>query len=125
MNFLLTLQGLLKWHPQTETGGIHRPKQPGGAFFNHTKNILIIFIAAQSVVNGQMTLGMMMAVQYIIGQLNAPVEQMIGFVRSAQDAKISLERLGEIHLKKDEEPVTEEGNPLKNTFVKFFIMSLY
>ena len=51
-----------------------------------------------------MTLGMMMAVQYIIGQLNAPIEQMIGFIRSAQDAKISLERLGEIHLKEDEEP---------------------
>ena len=91
---------------------LNQYQQAGGAFFNQIKNIIITFIAAQSVVTGQMTLGMMMAVQYIIGQLNAPVEQMIGFVRSAQDAKISLERLGEIHLKEDEEPVTPEGNPL-------------
>ncbi len=91
---------------------LNQYQQAGGAFFNQVKNILITFIAAQSVVTGKMTLGMMMAVQYIIGQLNAPVEQMINFVRSAQDAKISLERLGEIHLKEDEEPVTLEGTPL-------------
>jgi len=61
-----------------------------------------------------MTLGMMMAVQYIIGQLNAPIEQMIGFIRSAQDAKISLERLGEIHLKVDEEPQSGEGQMMES-----------
>jgi len=83
---------------------LNQYQQAGGGFFNQSKNILITFIAAESVVNGSMTLGMMMAVQYIIGQLNAPIEQMIGFIRSAQDAKISLERLGEIHLKEDEEP---------------------
>jgi len=82
---------------------LNQYQQAGGAFFNQTKNILITFIAAESVVSGNMTLGMMMAVQYIIGQLNAPIEQMISFIRSAQDAKISLERLGEIHLKDDEE----------------------
>jgi ATP-binding cassette subfamily B protein len=60
-------------------------------------------LAAASVINGSMTLGMMLAVQYIIGQLNSPIEQMITFMRSAQDAKISLERLGEIHTKEDEE----------------------
>ncbi len=91
---------------------LNQYQQAGGAFFNQVKNIIITFIAAESVVTGKMTLGMMMAVQYIIGQLNAPVEQMIGFVRSAQDAKISLERLGEIHLKEDEEPLTDDGNPL-------------
>jgi len=91
---------------------LNQYQQAGGAFFNQAKNILITFIAAESVVTGKMTLGMMMAVQYIIGQLNAPIEQMIGFIRSAQDAKISLERLGEIHLKEDEEPRTDEGNPL-------------
>jgi len=91
---------------------LNQYQQAGGAFFNQIKNILITFIAAQSVVTGSMTLGMMMAVQYIIGQLNAPVEQMIGFVRSAQDAKISLERLGEIHLKEDEEPKNDNGTPL-------------
>ncbi len=88
---------------------LNQYQQAGGAFFNQSKNILITFIAAESVVTGNMTLGMMMAVQYIIGQLNAPIEQMIGFVRSAQDAKISLERLGEIHLKEDEEPQSDEG----------------
>ncbi|MCD4665039.1 MAG: peptidase domain-containing ABC transporter, partial [Bacteroidales bacterium] len=82
---------------------LNQYQQAGGSFFNQTKNILITFIAAQSVVTGNMTLGMMLAVQYIIGQLNAPIEQMITFIRSAQDAKISLERLGEIHLKDDEE----------------------
>jgi len=91
---------------------LNQYQQAGGAFFNQAKNILITFIAAESVVTGKMTLGMMMAVQYIIGQLNAPIEQMVGFVRSAQDAKISLERLGEIHLKEDEEPHTDEGTPL-------------
>ena len=88
---------------------LNQYQQAGGGFFNQSKNILITFIAAESVVNGSMTLGMMMAVQYIIGQLNAPIEQMIGFIRSAQDAKISLERLGEIHLKEDEEPDGSEN----------------
>jgi len=88
---------------------LNQYQQAGGAFFNQSKNILITFIAAESVVTGSMTLGMMMAVQYILGQLNAPIEQMIGFIRSAQDAKISLERLGEIHLKEDEEPQLDEN----------------
>ncbi len=60
-------------------------------------------MAATAVINGQMTLGMMLAVQYIVGQLNAPLQQLIGFVRAAQDAKISLERLGEIHNREEEE----------------------
>ena len=81
-------------------------QQAGAVFFNESKNILITFMSAMAVINGDMTLGMMMAVQYIIGQLNAPVEQMIGFMRAAQDAKISMERLGEIHNKEDEEPET-------------------
>lgn len=85
-------------------------QQAGGAFFNQFKNIIITFIAAEAVVQGTMTLGMMMAVQYIIGQLNAPIEQLIGFVRSAQDAKISLERLGEIHMKKDEGQDDDDEN---------------
>ena len=79
-------------------------QQAGAFFIDQTKNIIISFFAAQAVINGNMTLGMMMAVQYIIGQLNAPISQLIGFVQSAQDAKISLERLGEIHNREDEEP---------------------
>jgi len=78
-------------------------QQAGAFFIDQTKNIIISFFAAQAVINGNMTLGMMMAVQYIIGQLNAPIGQLIGFVQSAQDAKISLERLGEIHNREDEE----------------------
>jgi ATP-binding cassette subfamily B protein len=75
----------------------------GATFINQTKDIIISFLTARAVVNGDMTLGMMMAVQYIIGQLNAPIQLFIGFIQSAQDAKISLERLGEINDKEDEE----------------------
>ena len=75
----------------------------GGTFINQTKDILISFMTARAVVTGEMTLGMMMAVQYIIGQLNAPIQLFIGFIQSAQDAKISLERLGEINEQDDEE----------------------
>jgi ATP-binding cassette subfamily B protein len=82
---------------------LNQYQQSGSIFINQVKNIIISFIAASSVINGELTLGMMMAVQYIIGQLNSPIEQMIGFIQSAQDAKISLERLGEIHNKEDEE----------------------
>ena len=83
-------------------------QQAGAFFIDQTKNIVISFFAAQAVINGNMTLGMMMAVQYIIGQLNAPIGQLIGFVQSAQDAKISLERLGEIHNREDEEDPNAE-----------------
>jgi ATP-binding cassette subfamily B protein len=82
-------------------------QQAGGFFINETKNIVISFFAAQAVITGNMTLGMMMAVQYIIGQLNSPINQLIGFVQSAQDAKISLERLGEIQNREDEENLNE------------------
>ena len=81
-------------------------QQVGGLFIEQTKNVLISFLAAASVINGDITLGMMTAVQYIIGQLNAPVAQFITFVQDTQDAKISLERLGEIHQKEDEEPAS-------------------
>lgn len=78
-------------------------QQVGSVFFNQTTNIIISFIAAKSVVEGQMTLGMMMSLTYIIGQLNGPIGAFIGFARQLQDAKISLERLNEIHERKDEE----------------------
>lgn len=74
----------------------------GSVFINETKNILIVIISATAVVNGELTLGMMLAIQYIIGQLNTPLRQLIHFMHTAQDAKISLERLAEIHDKKDE-----------------------
>ena len=78
-------------------------QQVGGTFIDQIKNVLISFLAAKAVIDGDMTLGMMTAMQYIIGQLNAPISQFIGFVQEAQDAKISLERLGEIHERRDEE----------------------
>jgi ATP-binding cassette subfamily B protein len=79
-------------------------QQAGVFFINEGKNILITFFVAKAVIDGQLTLGAMVAIQYIIGQLNSPVEQLIGFVQSGQDAKISLERLNEIHSLEDEEP---------------------
>jgi ATP-binding cassette subfamily B protein len=80
-------------------------QQLGSVFFNQTTNILISFLAAKAVVSGDMTLGMMMSLTYIVGQLTSPIEQFIGFARAFQDAKISLERLGEIHNKEDEEQI--------------------
>jgi ATP-binding cassette subfamily B protein len=82
-------------------------QQFGSVFINEIKNILISFLAAKSVIDGHMTLGMMLAVQYIIGQLNGPIEQMISFVQMAQDAKISFDRLAEIHQKEDEDQIFE------------------
>jgi len=76
----------------------------GGKLVNEVSNILITIVAATSVLKGDMTLGMMLAVQFIIGQLNLPVNQMIGFFRTAQDARMSLDRLSEVHNKEDEEP---------------------
>lgn len=74
----------------------------GSNFINELKNILITVLAAKLVIDGSITLGMMLAITYIVGQLNAPVSQLIGFMRELQDARISLERLGEIHGKEDE-----------------------
>ncbi|MEQ1554497.1 MAG: peptidase domain-containing ABC transporter [Ferruginibacter sp.] len=83
-------------------------QQVGTFFINQGKNILITFIVARLVIEGTLTLGMMLAIQYIIGQLNSPVEQLIGFTQQAQDAKISLERLNDIHGLDDEEATNSE-----------------
>lgn len=77
-------------------------QQTGSVFFNQATSLIISFIAARSVLEGQMTLGMMMSLSYIIGQLSGPIGQFIGFAQSLQDAKISLERLGEVHNREDE-----------------------
>lgn len=82
---------------------LHQNQQAGSVLINQTKNILIIFVAAKSVLDGGMTLGMLVAVQFIIGQLNAPIQDFISFITAAQDARISLERLGEIHNMESEE----------------------
>ena len=78
-------------------------QQSGSVLFTQSTHIIISFIAAKSVVDGQMTLGMMMALTYIIGQVSAPIGEFIGFAQSLQDARISLERLNEIHAQDDEE----------------------
>lgn len=78
-------------------------QQVGSVFFNQMTNIIISFIAAKSVVEGTMTLGMMVSLTYIVGALNGPINSFIGFIRQLQDAKISLERLNEIHGKEDED----------------------
>jgi len=82
---------------------LQQNQMAGSTLINQAKNILISFIAAKAVIEGNMTLGMMMAVQYIIGQLNSPINEFIGFIQAGQDAKISLERLGEIHKNEEEE----------------------
>jgi ATP-binding cassette subfamily B protein len=86
---------------------LSQTQQVGGTFIDQTKNVVISFLAASAVINGEMTLGMMMAMQYIIGQLNGPISQLINFVQATQDAKLSLERLNEIHDREDEEPTDD------------------
>lgn len=83
---------------------LNQYQQIGAFFINQGKNVLITFIVAQLVIEAKLTMGMMLAIQYIIGQLNSPIEQLIGFTQQAQDAKISLERLNDIHGLDDEEP---------------------
>ncbi len=78
-------------------------REAGSIFINEIKNILITVFSATAVINGQITLGGMLAIQYIVGQLNSPVEQLMQFIYSLQDVRISLERINEIHNSKDEE----------------------
>lgn len=95
--------GLFKFN--TKSLALSQYQQFGAFFINEGKNILITFVVAKSVIDGQLTLGAMMAIQYIVGQLNSPIEQLLGLLQQFQDAKISLERLNEIHEIPDEEPV--------------------
>lgn len=78
-------------------------QQVGSVFFTQTTSIVISFLAAKAVVDGGMTLGMMMSLTYIIGQVSAPISEFIGFAQAYQDAKISIERLNEVHRRRDEE----------------------
>ena len=82
-------------------------QQIGSIFFSQTTGLLISFLSAKAVVEGQITLGMMMSISYIIGQLSGPIGAIIGFSQSLQDAKISLERLNEIHNREDEEQIAD------------------
>lgn len=87
---------------------IDQIQRTGATMINESKNLIIIFICATSVLNGSMTMGMLVAILYVIGQLNAPVQQFIEFMRAWQEAKISLERMNEIHLREDEESLTDK-----------------
>jgi len=80
----------------------------GSGFINELKNILITILSAKLVIDGEITLGMMLAISYIVGQLNSPIAQLINFVREVQDANISLDRLSEIHNKEDEEHLDDQ-----------------
>ena len=91
----------------------------GFEFFNQLKNIIVTFLAATYVVQGSMTLGMLLSISYIIGQMNSPVNQLVGFFRSLQDAKLSLERLNEVQNHEPEETkelkqITKQSNYQKN-----------
>ena len=115
---------------------LQQVQQEGSITINEVKNILITVLAATAVIHGNMTLGMMLAVQYIIGQLNSPVEQLIQFIYSWQDVSISLDRMNEIHTETNEENVertrtaytdkTTEGHSLtiKDLSFKYDIYSL-
>lgn len=101
-------------------------QQAGSVFFTQTTHIIITFIAARAVIGGEMTLGMMMSMTYIIGQISAPIGEFIGFAQALQDAKISLERLNEIHAQDDEEKdiaqklaVLPENKSIKIEHLKF------
>jgi len=85
-------------------------QQGGATFINEGKNIFITFLSAEAVINGNITLGAMVAIQYIVGQLSSPIEQFLSFIQGFQDARISLERLNEIHQMQDEEPIDKEWN---------------
>lgn len=87
---------------------IDQLQRSGAAFINESKNLVITFIVAAAVITGSMSLGMLVAIQYIIGQLNGPLNQLVEFMRSLQEAKISLERMNEIHTKENEENVEEK-----------------
>jgi len=98
---------------------LEQTQEAGNIFINESKNIIITVVAALAVINNEMTLGMMLATQYIIGQLTMPIEQTVGFIHDLQDTKISLERINEIHKKEDENagrPIQKQD--IKNTSIK-------
>lgn len=93
-----------------DTMRVDQIQKTGAQLINESKNLIIIFFVALQVVEGRMTLGMLVAVQYIIGQLNGPLNQFVDFIRSFQEARISLERMNEIHKKDNEERPEEKIN---------------
>lgn len=99
------------FHVNIKSMRLQQYQDAGSMFINELKNIFITVMAAQAVIEGQMTLGMMMSVQYIIGQMNAPVNDFVTFSRELQDARISLERIGEVHNMEEESLPSLPGHP--------------
>jgi ATP-binding cassette subfamily B protein len=106
------------WDVQMKTLKLQQTQDAGNILINETKNIIITVLAATAVINGEMTLGMMLAVQYIIGQLSLPVEHLMSFIYMLQDVKISIERVNEIHEKEDEENPQNSLSKLDETNLK-------
>ncbi len=92
----------------TKSLALEQTQSVGSNFINELKNMFITILSAKLVIDGDITLGMMMAISYIVGQLNSPITQLISFMRDVQDAKISVDRLGEIHNMEDEETPNDE-----------------
>jgi len=88
---------------------IEQSQRVGYLFFSNLKNLLLTFIAATAVLNGTMTLGMLLSVSYIIGQTNGPLEQLLSFISTGQDARISITRLQDILEKEDEDAEYNSG----------------
>jgi len=107
-----------------KTLALSQYQQGGATFINEGKNIFITFLSAEAVINGNLTLGGMIAIQYIVGQLSSPISQLLSFIQNFQDAKISLERLNEIHQMQDEEPVDKEWNHILPDNKSLFINNL-
>ena len=102
------------FHIQMKSLKLQQTQEAGSIFINELKNIIITVVSAAAVINGSLTLGMMLAVQYIIGQLNSPIEQLMHFIYSIQDVKISLERINEIHKKDNEEDYNRSRTEFDN-----------
>ncbi|WBX75919.1 peptidase domain-containing ABC transporter [Tenacibaculum ovolyticum] len=92
----------------TKSLALEQTQSVGSNFINELKNMFITVLSAKLVIDGNITLGMMMAISYIVGQLNGPITQLINFMRDVQDAQISIDRLGEIHNMEDEEKPNDE-----------------
>lgn len=100
-----------------QTMALEQYQQMGSFIFTQLKNIVISYITAREVISGNMTLGMMMSVSYIVGQLNGPIGQLLGLAQATQDAKLSLDRISEIHAKENEEI---PGNQVMADNIPFF-----
>lgn len=102
---------------------LQQTQEAGSIFINEVKNILITVMAATAVIDGNITLGAMLAIQYIVGQLNLPVEQLMSFIYSLQDVKISLERINEIHKGKNEETSENQQSEFTSEMNKSIVFS--